>query len=150
MIHEVLRRETGRGFSRVVGASARRPFVIGHFRCSAGVSPRRTLLVVGVLSALALGVPSAEASARSCRNAYAATSPAAITSVRNLTCRAAVRYYDRHHGGSHVSLHRGGHFRIGNFACVTYADLTPPGPSDSYVLARCVRGVQAFRFEYGP
>lgn len=96
---------------------------------------------------MALAPSAASATVRDCHT-YAGDSPGWVTSVRNMSCAAAARSWDRGHGDQHVALKTGGHFRVGAFRCVTYANHTPPGPSDANVLVRCVSGRRAFRFDY--
>ncbi|HKG04764.1 MAG TPA: hypothetical protein VKB03_16450 [Conexibacter sp.] len=65
-----------------------------------------------------------------------------------MTCSGAYGFYRRHHGDQHVPISKGEVTYIGRFACHVYQDLTPPGPSDSWVRVRCARGRKAFRLEY--
>jgi hypothetical protein len=62
-----------------------------------------------------------------------------------MTCREALHAWVRGRGWMHVSLTEGGRFRVGQFDCVTYLNLTPPGPSDADVHSRCTRGSKEFR-----
>jgi hypothetical protein len=71
-----------------------------------------------------------------------------ILSVRDITCVQAARFYRRHHGDQHVPISKGAVGHVGKFTCVVYQDLTPPGPSDTWVRIRCTHSRQAFRLEY--
>jgi len=72
-----------------------------------------------------------------------------ILSARGMSCGQATRYYQRHNGDQHVPISTGKVTHIGSFTCRVYQDLTPPGPSDTWVRIRCTRGARAFRLEYG-
>jgi hypothetical protein len=74
--------------------------------------------------------------------------PGRIFRVRNMSCKEALRVWVRWRGWMHVSLSHGGRFDVGPFRCLTYLDLTPPGPSDSDIHARCIFGRKEFRLIY--
>jgi len=61
-----------------------------------------------------------------------------ISSVRNMTCRAAQREMRRYRGSIHRRFRTPGGFRCGRVS---------GGPLGGQW--RCVRGAQAFRFEFG-
>jgi hypothetical protein len=99
----------------------------------------RLVLVVG-LAAAALGVPSA--AARSVGvvdcHVFAHYPNMLITSARNMTCRAAAREMRRYRGSIHPR------FRTpGGFGCYRVSGGRLGGQW------RCVRGKQAFRFDFG-
>jgi hypothetical protein len=104
--------------------------------------------VVGVTGALPAG---AQGAVRSCSQSAqsGSTTIGRILSVRGMTCAAAARYYARHQGDRHVPIAKGKVTHIGTFTCRVYQDLTPPGPSDTWVRIRCSSGQRAFRLEYG-
>ncbi len=68
-----------------------------------------------------------------------------MTSVRNLSCRAARRAIRRHGRNQTNAAYgdTGSRFRLGPWSCTVYFH--------NYELwkARCVRGSRAFRVEYG-
>jgi hypothetical protein len=112
----------------------------------------RCAVVAAMAAAFACAAPAAAAS-----NVY--TCPGrpgldtggigSILSVRNMTCAQAASYYRRHRGDQHVPISTGVVKYIGKFRCSVYQDLTPPGPSDTWVRIRCTHSRQAFRVEYG-
>ena len=61
-----------------------------------------------------------------------------ISSVRNMTCRAAARELRRYRGSIHRRFRTPGGFRCGRVSGGTLGGQW-----------RCVRGGQAFRFEFG-
>jgi hypothetical protein len=107
---------------------------------------RRLLPALAATIVVLTAAASAGAAVRNCHT-YS-TGPGWVTSVRNMSCRDAAIAWGRGDGDQRVSLHTGGRFRVGRFRCVTYANHTPPGPSDANVLVRCVSGGRAFRFQY--
>jgi hypothetical protein len=133
-----------------------RAFLRAH-RCAPAVRTAGSRRLLGTLCAvLALGatgalvaVPAASAGVRSCPRRADQPTIGQILSVRNMTCSGAYAYYRRHHGDQHVPISKGQVTHIGRFACHVYQDLTPPGPSDTWVRIRCVHGSKAFRLEYG-
>lgn len=108
----------------------------------------RWRLVAALTVAMALaGATGAGAAVRACHT-YSRSGPGWVTSARNMSCRAAVGVWDRGHGEQPVVLRKGGRIQVDGFQCVTYANHTPPGPSDADVPVRCTRGPRTFRFEY--
>jgi hypothetical protein len=105
------------------------------------------VLVAAVASLMVFPVADAGAAGRRCHT-YPSSGPGEVTYAHNMSCRAAAEAWTAGDGSQQVSLHKGGRFHVGRFRCVTYADHTPPGPSDSDVLVRCLDGRRSFRFEY--
>lgn len=97
------------------------------------------------------GSAEAGSGVKSCpgRPGYPTDGVASILSVRSMSCGEAARYYRRHDGDQHTPIQAGRVRQIGKFRCAVYQDLTPPGPSDTWVRVRCVHSAQAFRYEYG-
>jgi hypothetical protein len=119
------------------------------------MSYRRWCLIVPLL-ALAVGIVSgvgapapADAAVKTCSVYVEALnrtlSHAGVTSVRNMSCRAArraIRRYGRRQTRAPYG-DAGARFRLGPWSCRVYLH--------DYELwkARCVRGARAFRVDYG-
>jgi hypothetical protein len=110
---------------------------------------RVTFLALAVGIASGVGVAPASAKVKRCsvhvqvRNR--ALSNAGVTSVRDMSCRAA-RHAIRRYGSHRVKAaygEAGDRFRLGPWSCTVYLH--------DYELwrARCVRGGRAFRVDYG-
>ena len=116
------------------------------------MSNRSTRLVLVPLLALVVGVGApapAGAAVKTCSVYVEAPnhtlSHAGVTSVRNMSCRAArraIRRYGRHRIRAAYG-DAGARFRLGPWSCRVYLH--------DYELwkARCVRGGRAFRVDYG-
>ena len=113
-----------------------------------GMHARALTVIVGTLL---LGAP-ATASAdvvRDCNVRVAVKNTtlanAGVTSVRNISCRAARRAIRRHGASEDQAAYgdAGSRFSLGPWACTVYLH--------NYELwqARCVRGRRAFRVDYG-
>lgn len=97
---------------------------------------------------LSLAAVASGSVAHGCPPSSHGAGPGQILSVRGMSCRAAVLVYVDARGWQHVSLRQNGSFRLGTFRCITYADQTPPGPSDSNVLIHCADHTRSFRMRY--
>lgn len=105
-------------------------------------------LAVSVVSGLAAAAP-ADAAVKDC-SVYVEVpnrtlSHAGVTSVRNMSCRAArrtIRRYGRYQTNAPYG-DANTRFRLGPWSCTVYLH--------NYELwkARCVRGARAFRVDYG-
>jgi hypothetical protein len=83
-----------------------------------------------------------------CPRSTEGAGPGRIFRVRNMSCADALAVWERGRGWMHVSLTQGDHFKVGSYRCVTYLNLTPPGPSDADVHSRCSRGRHEFWLVY--
>jgi hypothetical protein len=110
---------------------------------------RRSFLLVLLTLSLGLAAAPAEAAVKDC-NVRAevdtlALSHAGVSSVRNMSCRAARRVIrrngERRKNAAYADA--GSRFKLGRWSCTVYYH--------NYELwkARCTRGGKAFRVEYG-
>ena len=116
------------------------------------IGGRRSWCATAVVLAACLGgLAAGDAQARvvTCSPPTTRGSVGFILSARGMSCGQATSYYRRHNGDQHVPISAGQVTHIGTFTCLVYQDLTPPGPSDTWVRIRCANGARAFRLEYG-
>lgn len=107
------------------------------------------IVVLALMGAVSAASGTASAAVVTCNQTKVGSDVGLMLSARGMSCRSAAVYYHRHRGDNHVPIHTGIVRHIGRFACRVYQDLTPPGPSDTWVRIRCVSGRQAFRLEWG-
>ena len=112
-----------------------------------------TAVIAALLSAALLAgwqaTPPADAAVRSCSTRVTVPNRllnlATVTSVRDISCRAARRVVRRHGTRRSDAPYgdAGARFRLGRWRCVVTLHL------EELWRARCVRGGRAFRVDYG-